>query len=225
MVRKNLKKIQTVRQQNCLKNIVHIVGLKNTMQDPNILLGEVSAINVAILDILQKNACRSRKTVVGASALLNDSNFSATLSPGHTDTKVNYSILVNGTFKASALIDMGSTMNHIDKNFATRHNLKIHLENNEIIMAVTGSRSQSDCYCMASIEMQARCYKQVKLVVLDNLFVDVILGRQFLKQHQNLQINYQGKEPPLQLGFLGCIKTDVKPCIFENLQPNCKLLS
>jgi len=69
-------------------------------------------------------------------------------------------------------------------------------------MALNGKRSQSEHYCIVSIELQTRNYKQVKLVVLDDLFVDVILGQKFLGQHQYVQINFKSIEPPLNLGAL-----------------------
>jgi len=49
----------------------------------------------------------------------------------------------------------------------------------------------------------------------------VILGQKFLEQHQHVQINLEGIEPPLNLGALTCIKNDIMPKLLENLDCNC----
>ena len=109
-------------------------------------------------------------------------------------------------------------MNHINKCYALKHKITIHPESNKIKMAVTASSSHSEGYCIVSIKLQNRTYPNVKMMVLNNLFVDVILGQ----QHEHVRINFEGTEPPLHLGALKCIKTDLTPRLFENLDANCK---
>ena len=60
--------------------------------------------------------------------------------------------------------------------------------------------------------------------MLNNLFVDIILEQQFLKQHEHVQKNFQGTKPPLHLVAFMSIKTDLTPRVFENLDADCKLV-
>ena len=156
-------------------------------------------------------------------AAIDNLNVLAALSR-KTESKVHYSITVDGN-KVKTLIDTGSTLTHVNKEYAKKYKLEKHLEANEISMAVNGNRSQSSHYCIVSIKLQGRIYKQVKLIVLDNLFVDVILGQEFLEKHQHVQINFEGSEPSLKLGALSCIKSDVTPKLFENVDPGCKSIA
>ena len=135
--------------------------------------------------------------------------------------KVNVQITVNGV-QANALINTGSTLSHINRTFALQHNLTQCNERNEIGLAVTGNCSQSDGFCLVIICMQNRSYSDMKLLVLDNLLTDVILGQDFLKLHNHVQISFGGPKPALRISALDCVKTDVVPRLFDHLTNECK---
>ena len=59
--------------------------------------------------------------------------------------------------------------------------------------------------------MQNRCYSDMKLFVLDNLLTDVILGQDFLKLHNHVQISVEGSKLALRISALYCIETVAVP--------------
>ena len=134
--------------------------------------------------------------------------------------KVNVQITVNGV-QANALIDTGSTLSHINRTFALQHNFTQCNEHNEIGLAVTGNCSQSDGFYVVTICMQNRSYSDMKLLVLDNLLTDVILGQDFLKLRNHVQISFGGPKPALRISALNCIKSDL-PRLFDYLTNECK---
>ena len=97
------------------------------------------------------------------------------------------------------------SLSHINRTFALQHSFTLYNERNEIGLAVTGNFSQSDEF------RQNRSCSDIKLLVLNNLLTDIILGQDFLKLHNHAQISFGGPEPALRISALDCIKTDVVP--------------
>ena len=56
---------------------------------------------------------------------------------------------------------------------------------------------------------------------MDGLLWDVILGREFLKQHRSVNFNFGGPECPLHLGVLEPLKANPVR-LFEHLTPECQ---
>jgi len=134
--------------------------------------------------------------------------------------RLNISVTVNGVC-ANALIDTGSSLCHVSRNFAERNQFLIIPESNEIGLAVKGSMSCSKGFCTALIHLKEREYRNVKLVVLENLLTDVILGQDFLGQHELVKITFEGNKPPLSLGVLKSVKTNITPRLFAHLTTDC----
>ena len=162
--------------------------------------------------------CRSRTKQLNYTTVSDVAALNAENGAPH---KVNVPITVNG-IQANALIDTGSTLSHINRTFASQHDFTLCTERNEIGLAVTGNCSQSDGFCLVTICMQNRSYPDMKLLVLDNLITDVILGQDFLKLHNHVQISFGGPKPALRISALDCIKTDVVPRLFDHLTNECK---
>jgi len=81
--------------------------------------------------------------------------------------------------------------------------------------------SCSKGFCTALICLKEREYRNVKLVVLENLLTDMILGQDFLGQHELVKINFGGNKPPLSLGVLKSIKTNITRRLFAHLTTDC----
>ena len=58
-------------------------------------------------------------------------------------------------------------------------------------------------------------------MLLDNLLTNVILGQDFLKQHEQVPFNFGGLKPILNIGALECIKTSIVSRLFEYLLNDC----
>ena len=65
--------------------------------------------------------------------------------------------------------------------------------------------------CQVHLKLLGQEYKSssfsVSATVVKNLITDVILGRDFMTQHQSIKIHFGGVKPPLQLGALEAVKT------------------
>ena len=141
-----------------------------------------------------------------------------------TPHKVNVEIIVNGV-QANALIDTESTLSHINRTFALQHSFTLYNERNDIGLAVAGNFSQSDEFCLFTMYRQNRSCSDIKLLVLDNLLTDIILGQDFLKLHNHAQISFGGPEPALRISALDCIKIDVVPRLFDHSSNESKPIS
>lgn len=146
---------------------------------------------------------------------------SATDSTNGTE-KVNIFLLVNGVL-ANGLIDTGAKHNHINSEFCQR--LRLPKANNDDNMsfdlAVKGSAVKAKSSCVASVELRGRNYEAVRLFPLDNLRWDVILGCEFLSQHESVDIKFGGPKSSLNLAALKPIKV-LKPVrLFEHLSSDC----
>ena len=60
------------------------------------------------------------------------------------------------------------------------------------------------------------------MTVLKNLITDVILGRDFMTQHQSVNFYFGGIKPTLQLGALEAVKTSTPVKLFHHLHDDCQ---
>ena len=84
--------------------------------------------------------------------------------------------------------------------------------------------------CHVDITLQNRIYNNVKLYVLNNLCADVILGQDFLKQHQSVVFNFGGEKPSLIVNTIGTVNAlsamKITPVrLFEHLTDDCRPVS
>ena len=120
-----------------------------------------------------------------------------------------------------ALLDTGSTLNHVSEETAKRLNLQLKNEKNSIGLAIKGRSFTSTGTCNAAVELNARKYENVRFSVLKDLLTDVILGQEFMQQHESVNIMFGGKEPSLFVGALKKLKTLKPPALFKHLSFDC----
>ena len=56
---------------------------------------------------------------------------------------------------------------------------------------------------------------------MPNLIADVVLGEDFMKQHDSILIQYGGTKPQLTLCSLGTMRNIQPPELFKYLKPEC----
>ena len=61
----------------------------------------------------------------------------------------------------------------------------------------------------------------VKLLVLENMCADVILGQDFMGQHKSVVFEFGGSEPSLHISALTAMNVP-PPSLFEHLTDDCK---
>ena len=64
----------------------------------------------------------------------------------------------------------------------------------------------------------------MRLHVLDGLYIDIILGTDFLEQHESVTIVYGGSKPLISFAALTTMNTDPPP-LFVNLTADCKAIT
>ena len=79
-----------------------------------------------------------------------------------------------------------------------------------------------------NVDISLQCYntlENVRLLVLDGLCCDIILGHDVLSKHQKLILNFPGDKPPIELQAVTCCalsmaKIDPPPLLIANLANN-----
>ena len=98
-----------------------------------------------------------------------------------------------------ALLDTGSTESFIKKSTARQLQLPFHSTNSYISMASTEYNVKISQFCLVSFSLNKHMYKNVKLLVMDNLCCSVILGHDFMGLHDNVTFNFGGKDDNLAI--------------------------
>ena len=136
-----------------------------------------------------------------------------------TYSKVNRKVSINGV-EANTLIDTGSTLSHLSKQFSKFLNLELKESDCSIGLAVKGHMSKGLGRCKADVHLNNNEYKNVSFTVLDDLLTNAILGQDFMARHKNVKIHFGGEIPTLHLGALQAIKISTPVKLFEHLREN-----
>ena len=112
--------------------------------------------------------------------------------------RVNVPVTTNGR-TANALIDTGSTLTHISENLSKLLKLELTESSQKFTLATSDSYSKRLRICQVNLKLLGQEYKNVSVTVLKNLVTDVILGRDFMTQHQSINIHFGGVKLTLQL--------------------------
>ena len=123
-------------------------------------------------------------------------------------------VTINGR-TANALIDTGSTLTHICENLSKLLKLELTESSQKNTLATSNSYSKSLGMCQVNLKLLGQEYKSVSVTVLKNLITDVILGRDFMTQHQSINIHFEGVKPTLQLGALEAVKHQLLSSYFN----------
>ncbi|CAH8833617.1 unnamed protein product [Trichobilharzia szidati] len=87
-------------------------------------------------------------------------------------------------------------------------------------MASTSLTTHTHGHCYVNLRYKDSSYSHIKLSVLPNLCADVLLGHDFLRLHNKLEIPFEGKNNPFSLCNLVAAHIDPPP-LFHNLTPKC----
>ena len=135
----------------------------------------------------QSSATAATSTIATATTL-------ATTSVNNATSR----ILFNGK-SVTALIDSGSCDSFVSENLAAKLGLHVIPSESLVAMATSSLTVTIKGYVLADITVQSSVYKHVRFLVLRDLCFDVILGRDFMKQHESVEILFGGKSPRLTI--------------------------
>ena len=125
-----------------------------------------------------------------------------------------------GKLQVKALFDSGSTESFIHPNLVRRAGLTARPAGGPHSMASTALSANVTGTCTTSLEYQNQKYTNVHLSVLPGLCADLILGLDFQPQHESINFQYGGSQPPLSVcGFITLNMDPAEP--FANLTENC----
>ncbi|XP_027225401.2 uncharacterized protein K02A2.6 [Penaeus vannamei] len=163
-----------------------------------------------------------RTSSVSGSVTPNNSAMLATITSAATPSILSKAVArvsING-IEADGLIDSGSSESFIHPDLVKRHSLNVQHSKSAVTMASTSLSAHTSGVCKVNIKVNGRDYESVRLTVLPKLCSSVILGQDFQKLHESVQLNYGGDFPPLVICGLGVPKID-PPELFANLTADC----
>ena len=123
--------------------------------------------------------------------------------------------------KISTLIDSDSFESFIHPYVVRKLSTTITKCTESISMVSACLTSESLGYCFITSGLNGKVYNDVKVCVLNNLWVDLILGIDFQQQHKSVTFNFGGNKPNLNICKLATLNVD-PPSLFQSLSENCK---
>ena len=121
-----------------------------------------------------------------------------------------------------AMVDSGSSDSFIHPPLVDKLSLKKKLFSGEnVYMASSTLTSTIRGKCVASITMNGGVYNNVPLFILPDLCSDVILGRDFMRQHSEVTFRFEGARPPLVCG-LASSSIITAPPLFNGINKSIK---
>jgi len=86
---------------------------------------------------------------------------------------------------------------------------------------VKGLKSLNLGTCEITVKRCGQVYGNVRVMVLNDLLTDVILGQDFMQWHQNVNIHFGGSRPTLNLNVLYAAVANAPVRMFEHLNDDC----
>ena len=122
-------------------------------------------------------------------------------------------------------MDSGSSQSFINPQLMELHGLPVYSSSGTVCLASASQSTQIQGYCTVNLALMGCQYNNVHLYVLPSLCADIILGLDFQTERQSVNLNYGGKEAPLNL-VCELSSLNVKsPELFANLTADCHLIA
>ena len=146
----------------------------------------------------------------------------AACSDEMSNTKRSFIQISIGGKSFEALVDTGSTENFISVAAVQKANLKYEATPwRSVQMAASSLTSKIRGQCEVELQYEQKLYSNTKLNVLKDLVADVILGTEFMEQHESVHFQFNGPKPPLILCSLEAMKVD-PVSLFDGIDPSVK---
>ena len=126
-----------------------------------------------------------------------------------------------------ALLDTGSSKSYIKDSIAQRFTINRVSVSFQVSMAQETNKCDVVGACKLNIKLLGSDYTHVNLYVMENLCVDILLGRDFLERHERVIFHMGGKSADLIVSNKDCCavsiaEVETTPSLFANLKPDCK---
>ena len=140
------------------------------------------------------------------------------------DTQMVSVTIKNLTY--TSLIDTGSSKSYIRASLADQFGVEKIPMNFRVSMAQSSNVCEVTQVCKVDLKLFHFDYSQVSLFVMEELCVDILLGKDFMKQHKRVTFEFGGKKADLVVPrqqLCAVAKADVDtPSLFSNLRKGWK---
>ena len=107
---------------------------------------------------------------------------------------------VNKTLTANTLVDTGSSCTFVDHNFILANGIQVvELTGQNISMASSNHSSKIRGYVTIDLEFAGHSYDQSRVMILDNLCTDIIIGHDIMSLHSSVIVKFGGVRPALEV--------------------------
>ena len=130
------------------------------------------------------------------------------------------SITVNGK-PTVALFDTGSSESFVSLTVAQALRLEIRSSRGRVTMAATDHTSEIVGTCQTTIAYKDNTYSNFQLSVLKSLCCDVILGLDFMRLHDSIEVKLGGERAPLIICGMSAFKVE-PPSLFTSITSDCR---
>ena len=121
----------------------------------------------------------------------------------------------------TALFDSGSCECFVRGSLVKELGLRIIPSNTRVAMAKKSLVTDIEGHVLADITISSSVYKGNRFLVMPDLCYDVIIGQDFMNQHESIEILFGGSKP--RLTVCGLAKSLLPaPNLFSNLSPDCR---
>ena len=129
------------------------------------------------------------------------SPYLASVTPAFPSSLSNavINVKVNRIIPACALLDTGSSLSFISKKFSDETNLPAEPCSSVVTMATESHSSQVLGVCQVTLEAGMQNFGTVKLLVLEHLCSDIIIGHDIMEKHDHIRIWFNGHKPPIEV--------------------------
>lgn len=123
--------------------------------------------------------------------------------------------------RLQCLIDTGSSESYISKSIVDQQHWKTFPSCTKISMASTALTKSTFGHCFVNIQYKNLTYEKFKLSIMSDLCADVLLGLDFLKLHEKVEIPFAGNRPTFSVCSLMAAKVNAQS-LFPNLASDIK---
>ena len=123
------------------------------------------------------------------------------------------------------MIDSGSVCTYINKATAESLNLFIIPKDKSVSLADDSHKAKIVGEVVVDLTLKERIIPGIVIEVIENLFIDVIIGKDLLRRHKKVTFNFGGPGKELIIGAVSNHFPEMNvepPSLFENLSPNIK---
>ena len=126
------------------------------------------------------------------------------------------------------MIDSGSVSTFIDKSVSQRLKLNFLPKSKTFAFADLNQTAKITGEVVIDVQLNSHTHSRIHVKVIDNLFVELIVGKDIMKEHRKVTFNFQGPRDELMIGALSDNAqhfSEMKvppPPLFTNMTSNVK---